>query len=135
VTLSRAATGTCPSPGHHSDGIPFDGHHRQLPRVDAGDVDDVADQAIHARDVPPDTGGGGRDVRLRLVVSRLQQRQAEDDSVEEVADVVSDHPQEVVAVRDGVVRTVALGEEIRIGSRPLVHQQGGQRVRLSLRSV
>ena len=76
--------------------------------------------------------GGGRDMRLRLVVARPQQLQAENDAVEEVADVVGDHAQEVVTVRDGVVGAVAFGQEVGIGGRPLVHEQRGQRVRLFL---
>ena len=61
-----------------------------------------------------------------------QQLQAEDDQVEQVAHVVGDHPQEVVAVRDGVVGTGAFGQEVRVRGRPLVHQQRGQGVRLFL---
>jgi hypothetical protein len=71
-------------------------------------------------------------MRLDLVVAAAQQPQAEDDSIEEVADVVGDHAQEIVTVRDGVIRTVAFGEEIRVRGRPLVHEQGGQGVRVFL---
>ena len=63
---------------------------------------------------------------------RPQQLQAEDDAVEQVAHVVGDHAQEVVAVRHGVVGTGAFGQEIRVRGRPLVHQQRVQRVRLLL---
>ena len=71
-------------------------------------------------------------VRRRLDVVRPQQLQAEDDSVEQVAHVVGDHGQEVVAVRDDFVGTGTLGQEIRVRGRPLVHQERVERVRLVL---
>ena len=39
---------------HQGGGVTLDGRHRELPGVDAGDVDEVADEPIHPRDVAPD---------------------------------------------------------------------------------
>jgi len=103
-------------------------HNGELAGVDADDVDQVPDETVHACGVAPD-GRGTFERPLAFIAfggALGEQRRAQDDPVEQLAQVVADHSEEIVAVRNCIVGTRAFGEQGFVGRFALQRQQAAE---------
>ena len=101
---------------------------RELSRAQAGDVGQVADQPPHPGRVELDASGSRRDPSsLRGRRAQLGEHlRAQDDSSEQVVEVMADHREEVVPVAEGGIRGGALGQEVAVGAVPRDGKQRGE---------
>ena len=99
--------------------------HRELAGVNARDVDQVSDQPVHPGGVALNALRPREGLFPRLVFGGdlREVRRAEDDPAKQIAQVVADDAQEVVTIREGVIGTNALGQQVPVGLVPLQRQQ------------
>lgn len=103
---------------------------RQLSGVDACDVEQIADQPVHPRRIPLNPRRSKQN--LLALVMRVgffgHQTGAHDNAAEQVAEVVADDAQEVVAVGERIIRADSLRQQVPIGLDAFQRQQFEQRL-------
>ena len=91
--------------GEQGDRVAARERERELAGVDADDIDQISDEAIHAGDV---AGDARQAVERAPALGRLggllgEDRHVHCDAAEQVPQVVADHPHRLVAMRERAV--------------------------------
>ena len=114
------------------------GRHQELPGLDAGDVHQVPDQAVHPRRQALDGLGAREDRRLAItggLAVALEQFGSHGDASQKRPQVVADHRQEDVPGVERLVGKPALGQEVLVGLLALEAEQVRQRALADLAFV
>jgi hypothetical protein len=109
------------------DGVAALRRHGQLACVDARDIDQIAEQSPHARHVAVNALRLCPRLRRLVGLQRilLDDAGAQLDAAEQIAQIVADDAEEVVAVGQFLVGTAAFCEQVAVSCVPLVAECAG----------
>jgi hypothetical protein len=94
----------------------------EFPRIDARDIHQIADQAVHAGRMTLNSLGLLED-QFALVGFRSagrENRGAHQDSAKKIAQVVADDSKEVVSIRECVIGAIALRQQVAVSCVPFL---------------